>query len=162
MVLIESKIHRFRRGLLLAVASVPLVAMAQSPTTPLQPPVLPSTVPGTATQQQGQPQTSPSSTPAPTAPESAAATSSAPRPAQTTGAPYDIELSARVREALFNDRTLSVDAKNNIQVSTSAGVATVRGTVRNSTEVERVISVVRRVTGRDAVNGLTTSMRTTE
>lgn len=85
-----------------------------------------------------------------------------PRPTQATGAPYDVELSKRVREALFNDRTLSVEAKNNIEISTSAGVSTIRGTVRNSSEVDRIISTVRQVTGRDAVNGLTTSMRATE
>lgn len=85
-----------------------------------------------------------------------------PTPQPQAGAAYDLELNNRAREALFNDRTLSVATKNAVVVRTSDGTATVSGTVPNSTEAERVISVIRQVTGRDVINGLTTSMRTPE
>lgn len=73
--------------------------------------------------------------------------------------PSDAELTERIRETLMKDARLSKITKDGLNIQTSNGVATLRGNVSGPIEATRIIQTVRQITGRDAVNGMTSLMR---
>lgn len=80
-------------------------------------------------------------------------------PAPTPPANSDSALNQRVREALMKDTRLSQMTKSGLVVQTSNGVTTLRGNVSGPIEANRIIQTVRQVTGREAINGMTSLMR---
>ena len=78
---------------------------------------------------------------------------SAMRPATASAAMDDATITARVKTVLLNDAQVGA---TKIDVSTTAGVVTMSGTVRSKAEETRAIELARQVTGvRDVKSALT-------
>jgi hyperosmotically inducible protein len=75
------------------------------------------------------------------------------RPATATGAPMDdATITARVKTALLNDTEVNA---TQIDVSTSAGIVTISGSVKTPPEAARAVAVARTITGvRDVKSAL--------
>ena len=78
------------------------------------------------------------------------------RPITAAGAPMDdATITARVKTALLNDTQVNA---SKIDVSTSAGIVTISGSVRTQPEEARAIAVARTITGvRDVKSALQVS-----
>jgi hyperosmotically inducible periplasmic protein len=72
--------------------------------------------------------------------------SSALTPLDQSNTKADVEVAAAVRDALTDDKSLSVNA-HNVKVIVRSGVVTLRGPVANAAEKERVEAVARGVAG---------------
>jgi hyperosmotically inducible protein len=68
---------------------------------------------------------------------------------QTLGSQADVELTRKVREALMNEKGLSVYGQN-VKIITLANVMTLRGPVKSASERSRIARIADEVSG-DAV-----------
>ncbi len=67
-------------------------------------------------------------------------------PMDQSNATADVEITRRIRDAVTNDDSLSVNAQN-VKIITVQGKVTLRGPVKNENEREKVVSVARKVAG---------------
>ena len=65
---------------------------------------------------------------------------------QSEGSAQDVEVTRRIRKALVADKALSTDAKK-IEIITSNGKVTLRGTVGNAREQKSVLKKARKTAG---------------
>jgi len=63
----------------------------------------------------------------------------------------DLKTTQKIRQALTDDKTLSVDAKN-IKVITISGVVTLRGPVKTDDEKSRIATLANQVAGEAKIN----------
>jgi hyperosmotically inducible protein len=72
--------------------------------------------------------------------------------AQSESGP-DIEISAAIRKAVVDDKTLSVNA-HNVKIMTSSGAVTLRGPVKSDAEKKAIEAKAKQVAGVTSVNNL--------
>jgi hyperosmotically inducible protein len=77
----------------------------------------------------------------------------APTAQDQSNAPADLKLSQSIRRALVKDSSLSVSAKN-VQVITSGGKVTLRGSVKSAEERDRIAHAAQTAAGADHVTNL--------
>lgn len=65
---------------------------------------------------------------------------------QVDGSSNDVEITRRIRQGLLEDSSLSLNAQN-VKVITIDEKVTIRGSVENNKELERVLRIARNQTG---------------
>ncbi len=69
---------------------------------------------------------------------------------QSEGSASDVELTRKIRQQLNKDRSFSINGQN-VKIITVAGITTLRGPVKNSSEKSKIAQVARGISGTNNV-----------